>query len=128
MAKREAMNNQQALEYIRKYFDELFANRNVNILDEYLDPDYFDDDIADPAVDHIQCSKEFLNDLFRKQLTIGVNVQDAMTRDDVISAYLEWYVEEDNNKRTIRKGVAIFCLKNQRILKRHTFIYDQGQR
>jgi hypothetical protein len=120
------MNNQESLTYVRKYFDELFDKRNVDALDEYLDPDYFDDDIGDPAMDHIKNSKEYLKELFIKQPTIGVEVFDAIERDNVISAYLEWYVLENDKKRTIRKGVAIFCLRNQRIFKRHTFIYYAG--
>lgn len=44
------MNNQEGLEFIRKYFDELFGRRNVDILDEYLDPDYFDDDIVSMTI------------------------------------------------------------------------------
>ena len=120
------MNHQESLEFVRKYFDELFGKRNVDALDDYLDQDYFDDDIADPAIDHIKSSKEFLHELFRKQPTIGVEVLDAIARDDVISAYVEWYTLENNSKQTIKKGVAIFSLRNQRIFKRHTFIYYQG--
>lgn len=120
------MNNQESLEFVRKYFDELFGKRNVDVLDQYLDQDYFDDDIGDPAADHIKNSKEFLKELFRKQPTIRVDVLDAVARDNVISAYLEWHIQENNNIRTIRKGVAIFVLRNQRILKRHTFIYYEG--
>lgn len=33
------MNNQESLEFIRKYFDELFGKRNVDALDVYLDKD-----------------------------------------------------------------------------------------
>lgn len=124
--KREAMNSEESFKFVQKYFDELFEKRNVDALDEYLDPDYFDDDIGDPAIDHIQSSKEFLKELFRKQPTIGVEVLDAMTRDDVISAYVEWFIRENNNKQIIRKGVAIFRLRDQRILKRHTFVYYEG--
>lgn len=120
------MNSQESLEFVRKYFDELFGKRNVDVLDQYLDQEYFDDDIGDPTVDHIKNSKEFLNELFRKQPTIGVEVLDAIARDDVISAYLQWYVRENNHKRTIRKGVAIFVLRDQRILKRRTFVYYEG--
>ena len=120
------MDNQESLEFVRTYFDELFEKHNTNALDHYLDPDYFDDDIGNPAVDHVKCSKEFLEDLFRRQPTIGVQVLDAIIRDDVISAYLEWYILENNNKRTIRKGVAIFRVNREhKILKRHTFIYYQ---
>ena len=117
------MNNQEGLAFLRKYFDELFVRRNIAALDVYLDKDYFDDDIGDPTVDHIRNSKEYLAELFRKRPTIGVHVKDALVRDDVISAFLEWSVEEDHVKRTIRKGVAIFVVKDRKILKRHTYIY-----
>ncbi len=38
------MNNQEGLEFIRKYFNELFGKRNIDVLDFYLDKNYFDDD------------------------------------------------------------------------------------
>jgi hypothetical protein len=119
------MNSQESLEFIRKYFDELFGKRNIDVLDVYLDKDYFDDDISDPKVDHIKNSKKYLIELFRERPTIGVDVIDAITRDSVISAYIEWFVRENNVKRTIRKGVAIFVVNNQKILKRHTYIYHE---
>jgi hypothetical protein len=122
----ETMNNQESLEFIRKYFDELFGKRNIDALDVYLDQDYSDDDIGDPNVDHLKNSKEYLRKLFREKPTIGVDVKDAVTQDGVISAFLEWFVRENNVKRTIRKGVAIFVIKNQKIRKRHTYIYDQA--
>ena len=117
------MNNQESLEFIRNYFEELFGRRNINALDAYLDPEYFDDDIGDPGVDHIINSKEYLLNLFREKPTIGVEVKDAVTRDDVISAFLEWFVAENGARRVILKGVAIFVLRDQKILKRHTYIY-----
>lgn len=117
------MNNQESLEFIRKYFDELFGKRNVDTLDVYLDQEYFDDDIGDPSIDHGRNSKEYLLNLFREKPTIGVDVKDAMTRDDVISAFLEWFITEKDVKRVIIKGVAIFVLREQKILKRHTYIY-----
>ena len=117
------MNNQESLEFIRNYFDELFGRRNVDALDAYLDPDYFDDDIGDPGIDHIKSSKEYLLNRFREQPTIGVDVKDTMARDDVISAFLEWFVTDDAVKRVILKGVAIFVLRGQKILKRHTYVY-----
>jgi hypothetical protein len=113
------MNNQEGREFIRKYFDELFVRRNVDALDVYLDKHYFDDDIADPTVDHIKNSKEFLTELFKQSPTIGVEVKDAITQDGVISAFIEWFVRENGFKRTIRKGVAIFVVSNQKILNRH---------
>ena len=119
------MNNKESLEFVRNYFDELFGKRNVDALDVYLDPDYFDDDIGDPGIDHIQNSKEFLLNRFRETPAINVEVKDAVTSDDVISAFLEWFVMENGERRTIMKGVAIFVLRNQKILKRHTYIYFQ---
>lgn len=117
------MNNQESLEFIREYFDELFGKRNIDALDVYLDKDYFDDDIGDPKVDHIENSKAFLTKLFREKPTMGVDVKDAITRDGVISAFLEWFVCENNTKRIIRKGIAIFVLNNGKIRIRHTYIY-----
>jgi hypothetical protein len=117
------MNNQESLQYIREYFDELFGKRHVDALDVYLDKEYFDDDIGDPGIDHIKNAKEFLTKLFKENPTIGVDVKDTMTRDSVISAFLEWFVCENNTKRIIRKGIAIFVVNNRKIQKRHTFIY-----
>ena len=117
------MNNKEALEFVRNYFDELFGKRNIDILDVYLDSDYFDDDIGEPNVDHIQNSKEYLTALFQERPSIGVDIKDAIAQDNVISAFLEWFVREDEKKKIIRKGVAIFVLKDQKILKRHTYVY-----
>lgn len=119
------MDNQESLDFIRNYFDELFGKRNLDALDVYLDKDYFDDDIGDPDIDHIENSREYLADLFRIHPTIGVDVSDAITKDDVISAFLEWFVFENNIKQVIRKGVAIFVVKDRRIRKRYTFIYQE---
>jgi len=117
------VNDQESLEFIRRYFDELFGKRNVDALDVYLDKDYFDDDVSDPNVDHIKNGKEYLLVLFRERPTIGVDVKDAITRDNVISAFVEWFVIENNVKRIIRKGIAIFVVNNEKILKRHTYVY-----
>jgi hypothetical protein len=117
------MDNQEALAFLRTYFDELFGKRNIAALDVYLDQDYFDDDVGDPSVDHLQNSKEFLAELFRKRPTIGVDVKDAIVREDVIAAFLEWFVNENDIKRIIRKGVAMFVVKDQKILRRHTYVY-----
>ena len=117
------MNNQEALAYIRAYFDELFVKRNMAALDEYLDQDYFDDDIGDPNVDHIENGKAFLTQLFKDKPTIGVDVKSALAEENVISAFLDWFILDEGVKKIIIKGVAIFVLKNQKIMKRHTFIY-----
>lgn len=117
------MNNQESLEFIRKHFDELFGKRNIDALCVHLDKEYFADDIGDSKVDHIENSKAYLQELFREKPTIGIDVKNAITQDDVISAFIEWFVFENSVKRTIRKGIAIFAVNNLRIRKRHTHIY-----
>lgn len=120
------MNSHEGLGFIRGYFDAVFGQRNVDLLDQYLDEAYFDDDIGDPSVDHIQNSKDFLNALFEREPTIGVNVVDGICQDDVITAYLEWYRMDSDHRQVIRRGVAVFVLNGKRIVKRHTFIYDSN--
>jgi hypothetical protein len=120
------MNNQQSHEFLQEYFDELFVKKNLEALDTYMDSNYFDDDIGDPLVDNLKNSKEYLRELFKNQPTIGVDVKDAIIRDNVISAYLEWFTCENNIRKTIRKGVALFVIRDQKILKRHTFIYFEA--
>lgn len=117
------MNNRESHDFVRKYFDALFGCHNVAALDEFLDGSYYDDDIGDPNVDHIQNSKEFLKELFSENPTIGVNVLDTITHDNVISSFVEWFVVENDKRRIIRKGIVTFVVHDQRILKRHTFIY-----
>ena len=118
-----SINNQEGLAFIREYFDELFVKRNLNAVSSYLDENYFDDDIGESEADHVKCSKEFLSPLFRRQPTIDVDVKDATVQDNVISAFLDWFVLEDHAKRIIRKGVAIFVVDHCKIVKRHTFTY-----
>src|SRR5512138_3540711 len=121
--RRRSMDNQQSLEFIRGYFDELFGKRNLDALELYLDKNHYDDDIGDSSVDHIQNSREYLSALFREKPTIGVEVKDAMTQDDVITAFLEWFTCENNVRQTLMKGVGIFVLKDGKILKRHNYLY-----
>jgi hypothetical protein len=120
------MNNPESLEFIRKYFDELYGKRNSDALDDFLDKKYFDDDIADPKVDHIKNSKEYLLNLFTEKPSIGVDVKDAISHDNIISAFVEWYILENNVKKPYKKGVAIFVLNDRKILKRHNYIYYEG--
>lgn len=117
------MNDQEALEFIKGYFDDLFVKRDVTALDRYLDKNYFDHDIGDPSIDHIQNSKQYLQKLFEREPSIGVNVIRVMTHDEVITAFLEWTMVKDRVRRATMKGVASFLIRNGRILKRHTFIY-----
>ena len=117
------MDDQEGLAFIRECFAELFGKRNLDALSCYLDENYFDDDIGDAEADHVKCSKEFLSALFKRQPTIGVDVRDAIAQDNVISAFLHWFVLEEDVQRIIRKGVAIFVVDKRKIVKRHTYIY-----
>lgn len=121
------MNSQEGLQFIRGYFEEIFGNRNVEALDQYLDKAYFDDDIGDPSADHIQNSKDFLQVLFEREPTVGVNVVDAICVNDVITAYLEWTRMDSDRRQVIRRGVAVFVMNGRRIIKRHTFIYASNE-
>ena len=121
------MNHQEGLDYIRGYFEQLFGQRNVGALDVYLAPDYFDDDIGGPPANHLENSKHFLLDWFSKEPNIMVAVKDAITQDEVISAFLEWYVTVQGVRKTLMKGVAIFVLRDRQIIKRHTYIYEDQQ-
>lgn len=120
------MTNTEALDFLRSYFDELFVQHNLAALDGYLHPDYFDDDIGDPNVDHRQNSMDYLRERFEQEPTLRVAVRDAMAQDDVLSAFLEWSVDREGVRNVIRKGVAIFVLKDRQILKRHTFVYFEA--
>jgi hypothetical protein len=120
------MTHREALDFIRTYFDELFNKHNIKALDVYLADGYFDDDIGDPNLDHVKSSKEYLTELFARNPGTGVDVRDASTHDNVISAFLEWFVRENDSKKVIRKGIAIFVLEKQKILKRHTFVYYEA--
>lgn len=123
--KESNMNDQESLEFVRNYFNDLFVKRNPDALDDYLDKNYHDDDIGDSDADHIKNSKEFLTELFKARPTIGVDVKKAMAQDNVISAFIEWFVIENNVKRAIMKGVVIFVIVDMKILKRHTYLYYQ---
>jgi len=117
------MDNAQALTFLRRYFEDLFVRRNVDALDEYLHREYFDGDIGESASDHVRNSKEFLKRWFAEEPTIGVEVKDAVTHDGVISAFLEWSVAGNGIRTPLQKGVAVFALKDGKIIRRNTFIY-----
>ncbi|MEM5776076.1 MAG: nuclear transport factor 2 family protein, partial [Anaerolineaceae bacterium] len=112
------MNNQQALDWMRAYFHRLFVERDVDALDDYLHPDYFDDDIGAEVSDHVQDSKDYLRSWFQRSPGIGVDVLEAMAAGGVISAFLDWYVQEGGDKKIIMKGVAVFVLCDGKILHR----------
>jgi hypothetical protein len=119
------MDSSEALTFLRKYFNDLFGRRNVDALDGYLHENYFDGDIGDSQPDHIRNSKEFLTQWFAQNPTIGVEVKDALARDDVISAFLEWSAAEDGVRKPLQKGVAVFVMKDGKIIRRQTYIYWQ---
>jgi hypothetical protein len=120
------MEDKEAFVFVRDYFFELFEKRNISALDQYLDKEYWDDDIGEEGVDHIENSKTFLKDLFNKNPNITVIVKKAICQDNVITAYLEWGNKSEAKVDVLRKGIAVFVLKGNRIIKRHTYIYYQN--
>jgi hypothetical protein len=117
------MDSVQTREFICRYFKRLFNDRDVAVLEECLDGQYWDDDIGKTDLDHVQKSKDFVSDLFRRVPTIGVEVRGTAVLDDVITAYLEWFDYEKGMRSTWMRGVGVFEMKGGRILKRHTYIY-----
>ncbi len=118
------MNNIEGLAYLTNYFDNIFNGRNIDALDIYLDKNYDDDDIPDKETDHVKNSKEYLSQLFVEYPTIMVKVHDAITHDQVIIAFIEWYTNENKIEKTMIKGVCMFILNNEnKIIKRHNYIY-----
>jgi hypothetical protein len=117
------MTDRQALDFIKKYFRDLFVARNVNALDIYLHPEYTDDDIGSGEQDWLGNSKRFLEELFQRRPTINVTVHKAMINNEVIAADLEWFERLSGEKRVWQRGIGIFKLKDEKIVKRHTFIY-----
>ena len=120
------MDPLDAKEFLQAFFDRLFIRHDLGALDESLDPDYFDDDIGDPSADHIANSKEFLKALWQREPEMRVQVAEVSVHDDVICAFLEWIKNDNGKTYCFYKGVAIFVMTGNRILKRHTFIYEKN--
>lgn len=116
------MRKEEALGYIKDYFKTLFIDRDLDKITDFLHPDYWDDDIGDPTVHHINNSKQFLQDLFEKKPRVGVKVIDCNIHENVITAYLEWYNDISNTDSIWLKGIAMFVLESNKIIKRHTYI------
>ena len=121
------MNNDEAFEYIKNYFNELFVNKDLSAIDNYLDTKYYDDDIGDTTDNHREESKAYLLELFKKDPTINVCVKKVQVQDDVICAYLEWNSKKEGKIKVLRKGIAIFEIVDRKIKKRHTYIYYANQ-
>ncbi len=119
------MNSEQAHAFVSRYFRRLFDDHDLNALDDYLHPNYWDDDIGDSAADHIENAKSYLAKVFGEKPRLRVDVRATIALDDVIMSYLEWYEGEGAERRTQMKGAAIFVLDEGRILKRHTYIYEK---
>ena len=117
------MDDNEALEYIREYFDRLFKKRDLSAIDEFMHEKYRDDDIGDTDSDHIKNSKEYLTNWFKNEPSINVDVKKVQIEDNVISAYLEWNRINDGVKETLIKGIGIFELENMKIKKRHSHLY-----
>jgi len=118
------MNDHDATRFVTDYFAALFVTRDLSALDQYMHPDYVDDDIGDDDIDHIEAGKGFLQDLFRRHPSINVSVKRAVIHDDVITAYLEWTTTQDGKPTVHIRGVASLVMESGRIKRRHTFVYD----
>jgi predicted SnoaL-like aldol condensation-catalyzing enzyme len=117
------MEDIEAYDFVYDYFNEVFNKKNVDALDMYLDENYYDDDIGQESKNHIRNSKEFLANLFMKNPRIEIEVNKVMVKDNVVTAYLEWKNTQNGIKTVLKKGIGIFVIRNNKIIKRHTFIY-----
>ncbi|NNG01961.1 MAG: nuclear transport factor 2 family protein [Desulfobacteraceae bacterium] len=120
---KKTMTAAQADRFIKDYFFELFEKRNIEALDQYLHEDYWDDDIGETGVDHLENSKRYLSNLFQQFPSIRVDVLNSAVEHDVITAYLEWSYKMDSRKVIWKRGIGIFVLNSNTIIKRHTYIY-----
>lgn len=119
------MNDEEAKLFIVDYFEEIFTKRNISSLDSFLHKDYWDDDIGDPNVNHIENSKEYLANLFKENKDIDIDVDRVMSFENTIVAYLTWYENKNKEKMILRRGVVIFEVEKARIKKRHTYLYSK---
>ena len=109
--------------FITNYFKKLYIEHDIESLGAFLDAAYWDDDIGVEENDHIKNSKEYLKILFEDNPTIGIDIIEVTVHDNVISAYLTWFVKNEEKLEIIRKGIAIFEMNIMKISKRHTYIY-----
>ncbi len=121
------ITQKQAEAFVKRYFELLFVDRDIESLDLNLDPNYWDDDIGKQGINHIQNSKEYLQQLFIKNPTIGVEVGNILTQDSTITSYVSWFILNGKERKVIKKGIAIFEMKNWKIAKRHTYVYFEEE-
>ncbi len=121
------ITQKQAEAFVKRYFELLFVDHDIESLDLNLDPNYWDDDIGKQGINHIQNSKEYLKQLFIKNPTIGVEVGNILTQDSTITSYVSWFILNGMERKVIRKGIAIFEMKNWKIAKRHTYVYFEEE-
>lgn len=117
------MNDTEAYNYIKSYFYRLFVERDLSALEDYLDKSYWDDDIGKYDTDHVRNSKEYLEKWFKDEPTISVEVKKVVIEDDILTAYLEWYKNNGDEKEIMIKGIGLFTIKNKRIIRRHNYVY-----
>jgi DNA-binding phage protein len=122
------MNTQEATEYIRNYFKKIFKDHDLSYLDDILHPEYWDDDIGIEGENHIENSKNYLKEVFETINEANVEVTNVNTKDNIISAYLEWTRNEKNKRIVYMKGIGIFEINNRKIIKRHTYIYQRTEK
>ncbi|MDP3129717.1 MAG: nuclear transport factor 2 family protein [Bacillota bacterium] len=122
------MDDDEAFDFVYDYFNEVFNKRNVDALDLFLDDDYWDADIGSEKRDHVRSSKEYLAALFRNNPDVMIEVVKVMSRDNVITAFLEWYEATGRERRILKKGVGIFVIRGSKILKRSTHLYYDAER
>ncbi len=118
------MNDDEGRAYIQKYYDQVFNGRNIDELEVFLDKEYDDDDIPDTEIDQIKNSREYLTNLFQKIPSIKVIVNGAITHDNIIVAFLEWYRIEKSLEQSLKKGICIFTINSEnKIIRKHNYIY-----
>lgn len=121
------MNTKEAESFINHYFTELYVKRNIDALEDFLHKDYWDDDIGDPDINHLENSKDFLAELFKAKPKAGIKVRSVTVLDNVITAYLEWYNDISDAGTLWMKGIAIFVIDFGKIIKRHTYFYQKNE-
>jgi hypothetical protein len=115
-----------AKKFLSDYFTDLFVNRDLSTIDKYLDKNHFDYDIGPSVKYHIENSKQYLLELFKRRPTIRVKVLKVKTIDNVACAQLRWYETIEKKEKIWLEGVATFLIIDKKIVKRNTLIYKEN--